>query len=192
MLKSNRVRFYSAAGNWVVIGCRASIVIIALQWLISGNPIWFIIGLVSFVLTLLPQALLRNDRLAFFSKVLVSLFLSVHIILGMYFGFYERSLVFDKLMHMLGSFALTALVIMAITQYCGQIQFRPSKFFLFTIVLSIAVSMGVFWEVFEFTIDNTGLVYAQRGLSDTMFDLIANITGVLGALCIHMNRATVK
>ena len=38
-----------------------------------------------------------------------------------------------------------------------------------------------YWEIFEFSIDRTGLFQTQRGLADTMLDLIADTVGALMA-----------
>ncbi len=46
----------------------------------------------------------------------------------------------------------------------------------------IAVSAGTLWEVFEFTLDRTGLFQTQKGLTDTMLDLVADTVGALATM----------
>jgi len=52
---------------------------------------------------------------------------------------------------------------------------------LWLLAIGIVMSLGTLWEVFEFAIDRTGLFQAQRGLTDTMLDLIADMLGALAA-----------
>ena len=48
------------------------------------------------------------------------------------------------------------------------------------------------WELFEFTIDRTGLFYAQRGLIDTMLDLLADAGGAVMTVLLLCVRTELK
>jgi len=53
------------------------------------------------------------------------------------------------------------------------------------LVLGLAISAGTLWEVFEFVMNRTGLFYSQRGLHDTMLDLIADAIGAIITLALY-------
>ena len=173
------------AGAWLVNLSRGAVMVTSAQWLLLGNLLWFTIGVVSVALTFVPQILIRNRQLLMATKVYVALFLAAHVILGMHFGWYETSAVYDKWIHLLGSSVLTGLVMVAIIQYCRRIKLTLPLALLFTLVLGIAISAGTLWEIFEFIVDRTGLFQAQRGLSDTMLDLIADTVGALAMLGLY-------
>ena len=101
-------------------------------------------------------------------------------------GLYEISSVYDKLVHVLGSSAITGLLILVVLQYANHQQFRLPLPLLLVSILGFVVSLGTLWEVFEFTIDSTGLFRSQRGLEDTMFDLIVDAIGALAALSVFI------
>ena len=169
----------------LIIECRTAILTISAQWLLFGNQVGFMVGIISFAITLVPNPLIKDYSLYIATKVCISLLLCAHIVFGMYCDFYEISVVYDKFMHLIGMAALTGLVLVATVKYYKRVELRLPQALLLILVLGIAVSAGTLWEVFEFAMDHTGLFYAQRGLQDTMLDLIADTTGALTTLAIY-------
>ncbi len=165
-------------GDWLVIVNQVAIMMISIMWLIAGKLTWFVVGVVCLVLTFVPNLMFKDIAFRAPTKMCVSLLIGAHIVLGMHFGLYESSSIYDKLMHIIGSAAITTLVMAVTIQYCNRKQFRIPVEIFYALVLGVAISAGVFWEVFEFSLDRTGLFYTQRGLNDTMVDLIANAVGV--------------
>jgi hypothetical protein len=100
--------------------------------------------------------------------------LAAHVVLGMAGGLYERSALYDKLVHCAVSFGLARLVAAA-----------PAPRWLAALA---ALGLGALWELFEFTADATGLVTAQRGLADTMGDLAADAAGALAGAALALSR----
>lgn len=184
-------------GEWMVHVSRVAIVITSAQWLLSGNGLWFTVGMVAIILTFIAPKLVREPGLRTLTKVCVAGFLAAHIVLGMHCGWYETSAVYDKVIHVLASGVLTALLIAATVQHCSRIQLTLPLSLLVTLVLGVAISAGTVWELFEFTVDRTGLFQAQRGLGDTMLDLVADTVGVgvtltLYAATVHVKGLTVR
>ncbi|NRG19146.1 hypothetical protein HPQ64_15755 [Rhizobiales bacterium] len=160
------------------------IVATALVWLAGGNYLWFAVGLACAALACLPGVCLEDLGLRTASGLCATSLLFAHVVFGMQANLYETSQVYDKLMHALGSGAITALVIFAMLKFSSR-EGVCLPLPLFTcLVLATAVSLGTIWEVFEFAIDRTGLFRSQRGLTDTMLDLIANAGGALTATAI--------
>ena len=162
-----------------VAAMRLVIVATTLYWLVSGQPLWVFVGAVSAALTFLPAACVKDPPLRTACSLCVSALLFAHIVLGMQAGLYETSAVYDKLMHMLGCGAIAGIVITAASQYCKRNRIQLPGPLLWVLAIGIVVSLGTFWEIFEFAIDRTGLFQAQRGLTDTMLDLIADLLGAL-------------
>jgi hypothetical protein len=94
--------------------------------------------------------------------------LAAHVVLGMAGGLYERSAIYDKVVHAAVSFGLVRILLPAL----------PSPRWGAPLA---ALGLGALWELFEFAADATGLVAAQRGLEDTMLDLAADGAGALAA-----------
>ncbi len=156
---------------------RAAIITISVYWLISGNALWFIVGAVSVALTLLPTICLADRVMKNRITLIVSGFLCAHILLGMQAGLYETSVWFDKGLHVFSCGAISGVLVVFIPRWGERRRILIPASVNWTLAVGVAVSLGTLWEVFEFAIDHTGLFYSQRGLADTMFDLIADTIG---------------
>ena len=175
--------YHLASG--LVIGSRLAILIAAVQWLLADLFRWFVIGVVSFSLTFVPQTLIPDRTLFAATRVCVALLLCANSLLGMHLGLYESSIIYDKLMHSLGTGVIAGLGLLATNQYSLRRQLGLPRTLIFLLVLGTAISAGTLWEVFEFALDRTGLFYAQRGLHDTMLDLIADAIGAITTLALY-------
>jgi hypothetical protein len=111
---------------------------------------------------------------------------------GMNLGFYESYVFYDKLMHALGSGLFTFVIITAVVQYCKHKKFMSPLSLHILLVLGISISLGTIWEIFEFTVDQTGLFNAQRGLQNTMLDLVANCAGISCVMLIYLKTNGVQ
>ncbi len=87
---------------------------------------------------------------------------------------------------LLGTGLIAGLVLLAALQYSHRLQLYLPQSLLLLSVLGIAISAGTLWEVFEFAMDRTGWFYAQRGLHDTMLDLIADTLGASTTLALYL------
>ncbi len=161
---------------------RLTIFATATHWLLSGQLLWFTVGIACAALSLLPGGSVRDRALRSASGLCLTTLLAAHVVLGMEAGLYETSAVYDKLIHVLGSGAVTGLVIASLSQYCDRERLELPLPLFSVLVVGIAVSAGTAWEVFEFTVDHTGLFQAQKGLTDTMLDLVANTVGALATM----------
>jgi len=163
----------------VVFLCRGAIGFTGVAWLYEGYGLEFGVALGALVLTLLPAILIHDRQLRDAVAAVTSVLLAAHVVLGMQGALYDTSSVYDKAMHVLGSGAIAALLTLAIRRYCMRHLIELPMVIVAAIVLAGTLSAGTLWEVFEFAMDRTGLFYAQRGLFDTMLDLIADAGGAL-------------
>lgn len=106
--------------------------------------------------------------------------LKFHLVLHSFFGhflkFYDLVPLWDKALHFFGSFIIASTFCFVLSQdskYWSAFSGRLSCFASFL----LANFAGVLWEVSEFAADKLFRLNAQRGLDDTMFDLIFNIFG---------------
>lgn len=174
----SRIRIATASALAVVL-CRLTIGVIGLHWLISGDKLRFAVAIVALLLTALPMLFIRDSRLLDASAVVIALLLAAHILLGMQMDLYETSMLYDKAMHVLGLGAIAGLLIAVIHSYCDRYRIKLPLALLAILVFGGTLSIGTLWEFFEFGIDRTGLFNAQRGLHDTMLDLLADAIGAV-------------
>jgi len=113
---------------------------------------------------------------------------AAHVILGMAGGLYERSALYDKLVHGALSFAVARFVADALACHIARNGLVLGARLERVVPVLAALALGTLWELFEFAADATGLVVAQRGLADTMLDLAADLAGAVAAFAIP--RAT--
>jgi hypothetical protein len=163
--------------NWLVSACQAGMTMTGLAWLGTGQLTFAIIAAVAVVLSLVSHHVVTNLTLREPVRAVSAVLLGAHVILGMGLGLYDSSSLYDKLMHALGIAAIAVLLILAIRDYCERHRLALPPSLMMWLVLCGAVSAGTAWELFEFTMDLTGLVTSQRGLHDTMLDLAADSLG---------------
>ncbi|MBC2581727.1 hypothetical protein [Clostridium sp. DJ247] len=102
-----------------------------------------------------------------------------HTLIGEALDFYVKSYIYDKILHILGTYAITLFIYALINQIMHTELNLKYKEFLFIFLLGI--SLGTFFEIAEFIIDITikPKVRAQTNLVDTNLDLIFNALGSL-------------
>jgi len=108
-------------------------------------------------------------------KVLLFMVVALHLIGGQYFNLYKKSYVFDKLLHLLGSYVVSRFFYDIILFKIGKPS--HSSTIIFLLVACIGVTSGVVLELLEFSLDTIFNTLNQRSLVDTNFDLIFNFLG---------------
>ncbi len=174
---------FARTAERLVAMMRLGIIVVTLTWLLSGKPLWFIVGAVSTTFSFLLPALIQDPVLRAAISLCVTALLFAHVVFGMQAGLYETSTIYDKAMHVFGCSAIAGIVIAAVSQYCARTRTRLPVPLLWVLAVGVVVTLGTLWEVFEFAIDRTGLFQSQRGLTDTMFDLIADTIGAVVTAC---------
>lgn len=95
---------------------------------------------------------------------------------GYYFNLYSKSFIFDKLLHVFGTYAFSLLTYILIVQLLNNPVKRSFKFVL---VICLGLSIGAFYEVLEFITDTVShpILRSQPSLLDTDLDLIGDLIG---------------
>lgn len=117
--------------------------------------------------------------------------LSLWITIGVFFHtlgtgfFYGESFWFHNLAHATSGSLIAAIgyaSFRAVDEHSSAVRFPPR--FMFVLILVFVVSIGVFWEIGEFTTDQflvtengEPMIFVQYGLADTMSDLFFDLVG---------------
>lgn len=85
----------------------------------------------------------------------------------------------DVVMHLAGGFwiALTGLTLYYYVPRPGERE--RSALFVVAFALALAMTIGTFWEVFEFSVDRMTLALTYRDIADTLGDLVNDFVGAL-------------
>jgi len=168
----------------MVYACRVAIFMTGLLWLYEGESLKLGVAIGAFALTVFPRLLIRDAVVRDAASAVTAALLAAHVVFGMLGALYETSTLYDKAMHVLGSGAIAGLLMLAVHRYCHRHLIEIPLVLIVAIVLGGTLSAGSLWELFEFAMDSTGLFHAQRGLDDTMLDLLADAGG--GMLLVAM------
>ena len=110
----------------------------------------------------------------------------VFIFASMYLGeqreFYSRFWWWDSMLHLIYGMGMgfIGFVMVYVLNKNENIDVVLSPIFIAVFAFSFAVTIGVFWEIFEFWMDTIfGLNMQKSGLVDTMFDLMEDCIGAL-------------
>ena len=181
-----RISRHLSNRQWTVLTCQGAMTAVVAIWALEANWLSFAVGAVCLALSAAPALCLRESALRGIVSLVMALFLAAHVLLGMYLGLYELSSIYDKFMHLIGSTAIAVTLYAALDAYCRQRSLALPWTLRAATVFSVTLSSGVFWEFFEFGVDQTGLFYAQRGLTDTMIDLFADGLGAVIAILLFL------
>ncbi len=145
----------------------------------QGNYLFaFAIGF-AFMLSLVPSLVEHNYNitLPFELDLLITLSIFLHTFLGEGFDFYDRYHLWDKILHLYGGavIGLLGFVVAYTFHYTKKIRLTIPLIGIFTVIFAIAV--GAMWEIGEFTVDAWFAKNTQRGLDNTMWDLINDLIG---------------
>jgi hypothetical protein len=150
--------------------------IVTLHWLS------LFISILALATTYIPN-FLSNKHLLFIPSD-IQIFILVFVFASLYLGelrnFYHHFWWWDTLLHtfsgiILGFIGFTLIYFLNREE---DIDVILSPLFIGVFAFSFAVTFGVFWEIFEFAMDNIFALNMQKtGLVDTMWDLIADCIG---------------
>ncbi len=163
--------------------------------IIRGQYLFAAATLLAVVISFVPSIVQRNYRvvLPFELDFLITLAIFLHIFLGEWLMFYEKLWIWDKILHVYGSAVVAILAFMTVytLHYTGKLRLTIPFVGFFTVTFALA--MGALWEIIEFTVDAAFTLTTQKGLEDTMWDLINDLIGgiviaILGMIYVKYSR----
>ncbi len=171
------------------------------RWLTSIIQILLLAGVVTFairrdwpdavltvlviVLTLIPQLLKRRFKVDVPPEfqLVTAIFVFCAIFLGTSLGFYGRFYWWDTMLHTISGCLLGIVGFISVFLINGT-DHRPEGMRVSLIAVfgfMFAVTLGVFWEIYEFVADNLvpglDMQVVATGPNDTMVDMIVNLIG---------------
>lgn len=178
--------------GWKIVSWRSLTVTTVLSWLMKLLMVWmFAIEiyrgsyLIAFALvlaitvSLTPSIVQRsyNITLPFELDLLITSSLFLHAFFGEWLDFYAKYWLWDKFLHLYGGgvAAILAFVTVYAFHYTRKVRLTLPLIGFFTVTFTLAV--GAMWEMFEFTADSLFGTTMQKGLNDTMIDLLNDLLG---------------
>jgi hypothetical protein len=142
-----------------------------------------LLALVAVILTFVPALFERNYKINLpteFELVIVT-FIFAGLFLGEIQNFYVHFWWWDLFLHTSSGIILGFLgfLILYILYYQKKLNASPALISLFAFCFALAI--GALWEIFEFSMDTIFGFSMQKGLFDTMWDLIVTAIGALVA-----------
>ncbi len=159
---------------WAILLVAALWAVISTQW-----PVVFLC-VATFIITLLPGPLFHRLSIRMPTRFLgaIAVFAFATLFLGEVFDFYGRYWWWDIVMHTGSAVGFGLLgFLFAFFLFEGD-QYAAPPIAISLVAFCIAVTIGSFWEIFEFAMDQIfGLNMQKSGLVDTMGDMIVNMVG---------------
>lgn len=173
---------------WIIV--RISMIICAAYSFITGDVVMGFESVFCFIFTHLWDMFQIFGNGSFIEEVpplsqtMLNIIIFVGIVIGSYFGFFDRFMWFDNMMHVVSGFVCASFgydFACIIQRKKGQCAATLAAIFALMFALSIAVG----WEFYEFLMDtlhDTNLQLAKAGEETAMFDLskYRNEYGYLG------------
>lgn len=150
--------------------------------LIAENWLNLFTSVLAIILIYLPSYLTDKNYLHIPTglQLIIIIFIFASMYLGEQRDFYYRFWWWDSMLHAISGMVLgfIGFVLVYILNKNENIDVFLSPIFIAVFAFSFAVTMGVFWEIFEFWMDTIfGLNMQKSGLIDTMFDLMEDCAG---------------
>lgn len=156
------------------------LILLALVAAITGRWSLSFIAIATFLLAITPVVLAsRLDiTLPLPFVAATTLFVMASIFLGEVFDFYERVWWWDIALHASSAIGFGLIGFVFVFMMFEGDRFAAPHWAMCLLAFGLAVTVGVFWEIFEFTMDAWfGLNMQKSGLQDTMGDLIVDVFG---------------
>lgn len=184
--------------NYITYGIILSLVIAVVLEIINKNYEFLYITILSIILCLVPFFIQRKYEIRLPSEIQLAtvLFIYSGVFLGEVQNFYVKYWWWDSLLHTFSGFAMGLVVFGALYVLYKTQKIKTKPIFIAIIIFSVTMTIGVLWEIYEFSFDSfaggnmqraknlcpeTGYCDSRQGLMDTMKDFMLNGIGAIFA-----------
>jgi uncharacterized membrane protein YjdF len=187
MMKNTNIKKWNKIISLIV---RIMLVVSVATGLLTSNFEVVFLSVMTIWLTFFPNIIERRFGVYLPSslQIVITLFIFSAQYLGELNNFYERFWWWDIMLHTVSGFVLAIIGFMFVyllnEKYDKNVSLSP--FFIVLFSLCFAITIGVFWEFFEFGMDRIFGHNMQKfreagqdGLVDTMVDLIVDSLGAI-------------
>ncbi|MDD3072533.1 MAG: hypothetical protein PHH17_01395 [Candidatus Pacebacteria bacterium] len=183
---------------WIVFSLIIRIILIVaiVASVIENNWIFVFFSALTFFLTFFPKIIERSYKIELPAEfqVLIVLFAYAGVFLGGVGEFYVKFWWWDSMLHFLAGIGLGFIGFLILYVLYKNNKFKASHGTIAIFAFCFALSLGVLWEIFEFSVDSLFGENMQRardlcdleyfcdsrlGVIDTMIDLILDAMGAL-------------
>lgn len=173
--------------SWVI---RILLIFAVVESLISKNYQSTFVAVLTFIMTFYPSILKKRFRVYLPSslQIIITLFIFAAQFLGELHDFYYRFPWWDNMLHCISGSVLGIIGFMFV-YFLNKTHIKKTKLspiFVALFAFCFSISIGVFWEIMEFSGDRLLGLNMQKfrlpgedGLIDTMTDLIVDTIGAL-------------
>jgi hypothetical protein len=152
--------------------------------IINTNWLSLFIAIITFLLTFLPFIITQRNHIHLppTFQIIILLFIFAAQYLGELKAYYYKFWWWDLMLHTLSGVILgfIGFLLVYILNKEEKVDVMLSPVFMALFAFTFAVSIGVVWEIFEFSMDSLfGFNMQKSGLVDTMWDLIVDSLGAL-------------
>ncbi|HRS42858.1 MAG TPA: hypothetical protein P5530_03230 [Candidatus Diapherotrites archaeon] len=184
--------------NYITYGIILSLVIAVVLEIINKNYEFLYITILSIILCLVPFFIQRKYEIRLPSEIQLAtvLFIYSGVFLGEVQNFYVKYWWWDSLLHTFSGFAMGLVVFGALYVLYKTQKIKTKPIFIAIFIFSVTMTIGVLWEIYEFSFDSfaggnmqraknlcpeTGYCDSRLGLMDTMKDFMLNGIGAIFA-----------
>lgn len=167
---------------WTFWVFRALLIIGGFLSVLGQNWMNLLLFVLTLFLTFLPSILEKELKIdsPSESELILVIFIFASMYLGEIHAFYIKFWWWDLMLHTVSGFIIADIGFMLVYILNKQKKLKLTPIFVAMFSFSFAVSLGVLWEIFEFTMDSVfGVNMQKSGLVDTMWDLIVDSIGAL-------------
>lgn len=177
-IRKSRIRLRLSLILRLVICIGVGLALLSREWQLAATTSGVL------VVTLLPTVARRAANVIIPAELeaLTVVILFSSLFLGELLGFYEKFAWWDLAVHSVAGFlmAIFGFLLVHVLNEMVDIDLHLKPGFVALFAFSFSMTLGVFWEIFEFLMDNIlGINMQKSGLVDTMWDLIVNAGGAL-------------
>ncbi len=174
-------RFLFPVEVWISYIARSFLFGGAIYAFFDANYLLAIFILFSLCITFFPAYLEHNYRIVLpaLLEVTFVLFVFAALFLGELNNFYDRFWWWDMFLHGLFGIIFGLLGFIALFTLFDQDRIRTSAFWVCFLSFCMALSLGALWEIGEFFSDIVFGTNLQKGITNTMIDLILDTLGAL-------------
>ena len=188
MIRNNKRKI--EINEYISWGIRVLLILVIVESIFTKNYMNTFVGALTFIMTFYPSILRKRFRVYLPStlQIIITLFIFAAQFLGEIHDFYYRFPWWDNMLHCISGSVLGIIGFMFV-YFLNKTHIKKTKlspFFVALFALCFSISIGVFWEIIEFSGDRLFGLNMQKfrmpgedGLVDTMTDLIVDAIGAL-------------
>ncbi len=170
--------------HYTVVIFKLLLISAAIGNIVSGNWLNIFTSLLALILIYLPNFLSERNYIYIPSALqfIMILFIFAALYMGELREYYLRFWWWDLLLHTLAGviFGFIGYIIVYILNKEEKVNIVLSPLFISIFAVGFSVTVGVIWEIFEFSMDIFFKLNMQKsGLVDTMLDLIVVLVGAI-------------